>query len=106
MRFSEKLKETRKQAGLSQEQLAEKLSVSRSAVAKWESDLGLPDIDNLRAIAEHLEISVESLLDDTQSLQEARQPATVAAEPYCGKSCAACDQREELGCKGCKNTNA
>ena len=49
MTFGEKLKNARKEAGLSQEQLAEKLSVSRSAVAKWESDKGMPDIDNLKA---------------------------------------------------------
>ena len=105
MTLGEKLKEARKQANLSQEQLAEALCISRSAVAKWETDLGIPDIDNLRAIAEHLEISVESLLDHTQSLQEARQPATVATYPYCGKNCAQCDIREELACQGCKNTN-
>ena len=44
MTFGEKLKCARKEAGLSQEQLAEKLSVSRSAVAKWESDKGMPDV--------------------------------------------------------------
>ena len=49
MTLGEKLKEARKQAGLSQEQLAEQLIISRSAIAKWESDLGIPDIENLRA---------------------------------------------------------
>lgn len=42
MTLGEKLKEARKQAGLSQEQLSEKLGVSRSAVAKWETDNGIP----------------------------------------------------------------
>lgn len=46
MTLGEKLKEARKQAGLSQEQLSEKLGVSRSAVAKWETDNGIPDVDN------------------------------------------------------------
>ena len=46
MTLGEKIKEARKNTGLSQEQLAEKLAVSRSAIAKWESDKGLPDIDN------------------------------------------------------------
>ena len=68
MTLGEKLKEARKQAGLSQEQLAEQLIISRSAISKWESDLGIPDIENLRALAEHLNISMESLLDDSQSL--------------------------------------
>ena len=41
MTFGEKIREARKDAGLSQEQFAEKMSVSRSAVAKWESDRGI-----------------------------------------------------------------
>lgn len=64
MTFGEKLKEARKEAALSQEQLAEKLSVSRSAVAKWESDKGMPDINNLKAIAQLLNVSIDYLLDD------------------------------------------
>ena len=44
MTFAEKLKTLRKQAGMSQEQLAEKLRVSRQAVTKWETDGGIPDI--------------------------------------------------------------
>ncbi|MGG3822658.1 helix-turn-helix transcriptional regulator [Geobacillus thermodenitrificans] len=46
MTLGEKIKKARIEAGLSQEQLSEKLGVSRSAVAKWESGKGLPDIDN------------------------------------------------------------
>ena len=58
MTFGEKLKEARKEAGLSQEQLAQELSVSRSAVAKWESDKGMPDVNNLKAISQLLDVSV------------------------------------------------
>ena len=43
MTFGEKLKEARKKAGLSQEQFAEKMCVSRSAIAKWETDKGMPE---------------------------------------------------------------
>ena len=53
MTFGEKLKEARKDAGLSQEQFAEKMSVSRSAVAKWETDKGMPDVNNLKVIARY-----------------------------------------------------
>ena len=53
MTLGEKLKNARKNAGLSQEQLAEKLCVSRAAVAKWETDKGLPDIMNLIAITKN-----------------------------------------------------
>ena len=68
MTFGEKLKEARKEAGLSQEQFAEKMSVSRSAVAKWESDKGMPDVNNLKAMAQLLDISVEYLLDEDEKL--------------------------------------
>ena len=64
MTFGEKLKEARRKAGLSQEQLSEKLHVSRSAVAKWETGKGMPDIENLRAAAKLLNVSVDSLLDE------------------------------------------
>ena len=70
MTLGEKIKEARKQSGLSQEQLAEKMSVSRSAIAKWETDKGLPDIDNLKALASFLNVSVDYLLDDGERIDE------------------------------------
>ena len=70
MTLGEKIKEARKQSGLSQEQLAEKMSVSRSALAKWETDKGLPDIDNLKALASFLNVSVDYLLDDGERIDE------------------------------------
>ena len=68
MTFGEKLKEARKEAGLTQEQLAEKLSVSRSAVAKWEADSGMPDVSNLKAMSQLLSVSLDYLLDDDEKL--------------------------------------
>ena len=67
MTLGEKIKEARKNAGLTQEQLAQKLVISRQAITKWESDKGLPDIQNLKALAELLNVSVDYLLDDGQS---------------------------------------
>ena len=64
MTLSDKLKDARKNASLSQEQLAEKLCVSRAAVAKWESGKGLPDIENLKAISKLLDVSIDYLVDD------------------------------------------
>ena len=64
MTLGEKIREARKGCGLSQEQLAQMLCVSRSAVAKWETDKGLPDVENLKALAQLLHVSIESLLDD------------------------------------------
>ena len=68
MTFGEKLKDARKAAGLSQEQFAQKLSVSRSAIAKWESDRGMPDVNNLKAMAQLLDVSVDYLLDEDEKL--------------------------------------
>ena len=64
MTLGEKIKKARKEHGLSQEQFAEKLCVSRSAVAKWETDKGTPDIENLKAISSLLNVSIDYLLDD------------------------------------------
>ncbi len=75
MTFGEKLREARQKAGLSQEQLSEKLHVSRSAVAKWETNKGMPDIENLKASAQLLNVSIDHLLDEdtgfsVQSIRE------------------------------------
>jgi transcriptional regulator with XRE-family HTH domain len=51
----------RKHMRLTQEELADKVGVSKSAIAKWETDGGLPDRDNLRRIAEVMEVSVDEL---------------------------------------------
>lgn len=64
MTLGEKIREARKQCSLSQEQLAEKMCVSRSAIAKWETDKGLPDIGNLKMLSRLLNVSVDHLLDD------------------------------------------
>ena len=62
MTFGEKLKSIRKQAGMSQENLAEKLGVSRQAVTKWETDAGIPDIENMMAVSALFDISIDELL--------------------------------------------
>ena len=77
MTLGEKIKEARKQCGLSQEQLAEKMAVSRSAVAKWEANNGLPDVENLKALAQLLNVSIDYLLDDGEVIDE-----VVMREPY------------------------
>ena len=64
MTLAEKLKFLRKQAGMSQEQLAEKLGVSRQAVTKWETDAGIPDIENVIAISALFDISIDDLLSN------------------------------------------
>ena len=64
MMFSEKLKELRKKKGLTQEDLASELNVSRQAITKWESGDGAPDIDNLKNIALFFHVSVDYLIDN------------------------------------------
>ncbi|HHU84658.1 MAG TPA: helix-turn-helix domain-containing protein [Clostridiales bacterium] len=77
MTLGEKIKEARKQCGLTQEQLAEKMALSRSAIAKWESNTGLPDVDNLKLLAQFLNVSIDYLLDDGDVMDE-----HVIREPY------------------------
>lgn len=62
MTLGEKIKSARKSAGLTQEQLAEKLVVSRQAITKWEADKGMPDIGNLKQLSKLLNISIDYLL--------------------------------------------
>lgn len=73
MTFAEKLKSIRKQAGMSQEQLAEKLGVSRQAVTKWETDAGIPDIENIMAISTLFDISIDELLSNERGTQKATE---------------------------------
>lgn len=82
MTFGEKLKNARTQAGYSQEQLAEKLCVSRSAVAKWETDKGMPDIENLKATAKLLGVSIDYLLDDESMLSMTTIKEAIDLEHY------------------------
>ena len=72
MNFAEKLKSLRKQFKFSQERLAEKLSVSRQAITKWETEGGLPDIENLMAIASLFSVSMDELLS-AEKLTRAEQ---------------------------------
>lgn len=61
--LSEKIRAPRKRAGLSHEQLAEKLNVPRQAATKWEPGAGIPDTDNPRAISGLFQISLGGLMD-------------------------------------------
>ena len=65
MNFSEKLKEIRKKEGISQEQLAERIGVTRQAITKWETGKGLPDVENMVIIAEIFKTTIDELLMDS-----------------------------------------
>lgn len=62
MEFHEKLQELRKRRGLTQEELAQALYVSRTAISKWESGRGYPGIDSLKAMAAFFAVSIDDLL--------------------------------------------
>ena len=68
MNFSEKLQILRKNKGLTQEALADKLNVSRQAVAKWESGQAYPDISNLIQISDLMSVTVDYLVRDQQCM--------------------------------------
>ena len=68
MEFNEKLQELRKQKGLTQEELAEKLFVSRTAISKWESGRGYPNIDSLKSVAKFFGVTVDELLSGDELL--------------------------------------
>ena len=66
MEFSTKLQRLRKQNNLTQEQLAERLYVSRTAISKWESGKGYPSIDSLKSISKLFSVSIDELLSSDE----------------------------------------
>ena len=68
MEFHEKLQELRKSKGLTQEELAEALYVSRTAVSKWESGRGYPSIDSLKEISRFFSVTIDDLLSGEKLL--------------------------------------
>ena len=73
MEFNEKLQELRKKRGLTQEELAEALYVSRTAISKWESGRGYPNIDSLKAIAAFFSVTIDELLSSGEALTIAEE---------------------------------
>ena len=75
MEFGDKLQELRKARSLTQEQLAEALYVSRTAVSKWESGRGYPSIDSLREVSRFFSVTIDELIspDDVVSVAQAER---------------------------------
>ena len=73
MEFHEKLQELRKSRGLTQEELAESLYVSRTAVSKWESGRGYPSIDSLKEISNYFSVTIDDLLSSEKLLSIAEK---------------------------------
>lgn len=68
MEFGEKLQELRKSKGLTQEELAEALYVSRTAISKWESSRGYPNIESLKEISSFFSVTIDELLSGEKIL--------------------------------------
>ena len=83
MEFHEKLQELRKYRGLTQEELAQALYVSRTAVSKWESGRGYPNIVSLKAIAEYFSVSVDELLSGEKLLSIAEKENNANLRSMC-----------------------
>lgn len=85
MTLGQKLKEIRKRFGLSQEQLAEIMNVSRQAITKWENDGGLPDISNLQELSKVFGLSVDYLLNDENRLPSLSMKKQLDKDKYKSK---------------------
>lgn len=81
MKFQEKLEGLRKNKGMSQEKLAEKIGISRQAVAKWEVGQSYPDVDNLIMLSDLFGVSIDKLVkdvsDDSCIYEESKQQDTI-----------------------------
>ena len=73
MEFNEKLQELRKSKGMTQEELADALYVSRTAISKWESGRGYPNIDSLKDISKFFSVSIDELLSSEKLLSIAEK---------------------------------
>lgn len=83
MEFNQKIQELRKQKGITQNELAEALYVSRTAVSKWESGRGYPNIDSLKAIAKFFSVTMDELLSGDELLTLAEENSKQREKQFC-----------------------
>ena len=91
MEFNEKLQELRKQKNLTQEELAERLYVSRTAISKWESGRGYPNIDSLKMISSFFSVTIDELLSSSEMLTVAEADQVQKAERRKAMACGILD---------------
>lgn len=84
MEFCEKLQNLRKEEGLTQEELAEALFVSRTAVSKWESGRGYPGIDSLKEISKYFSVTIDDLLSGEKLISIAEKENKASIQKLCG----------------------
>lgn len=83
--LSEKLYTLRRKSGLSQEQLAEKIGVSRQAISKWEGGLSVPESEKLVAISEYFNVTLDYLLKEDAACPQNAEQKTAAGQPANGQ---------------------
>lgn len=83
MEFNEKLQELRKNRGLTQEELAEALFVSRTAISKWESGRGYPSIDSLKEISAFFAVTIDELLSGEKLISIAEKENKANMQNLC-----------------------
>ena len=91
MEFNEKLQELRKGRGLTQEELAKELFVSRTAVSKWESGRGYPNIDSLKEISRFFQVTIDELICPDEIIKAAENEKREAIGKYTALICGMLD---------------
>ena len=91
MEFHEKLQKLRADEGLTQEELAEKLFVSRTAISKWESGRGYPSIDSLKSMAKHFDITIDELIGTDEIVTLAEQDKRESVKKHTTLLCGVLD---------------
>ena len=82
MEFNEKLQELRKSRSLTQEELAEALFVSRTAISKWESGRGYPSLDSLKEISRFFSVSIDDLICSEEIISAAEDEKKDCMDKY------------------------
>ena len=91
MEFNEKLQELRKSRSLTQEELAEALFVSRTAISKWESGRGYPSLDSLKEISRYFSVSIDELICPKEILSAAEDEKKECMDRYLSMICSTLD---------------
>ena len=87
MEFNEKLQELRKSRSLTQEELAEALFVSRTAISKWESGRGYPSLDSLKEISKFFSVSIDDLICSEEIISAAEDEKKECMDKYLSLIC-------------------
>jgi len=97
--FCEKLQQLRKSRGLTQEELAEALYVSRTAISKWESGRGYPSIDSLKELSAYFSVTIDDLLSAERLIRIAEKESRSALQSLCDLLMGMADLLSVLCCR-------